>query len=83
MLSEKSQEVAARARTIYAHRLMADLESQHLGRCVAIEPDSGDYFLADSFGDAVRSAREAYPNRICSVIRIGHEAALHLGDLTQ
>lgn len=82
MLSERSRDVAARAKAIYVQRLQAELESHHLHRYVAIEPDSGDFFLADSFGPAVRCARDAYPNRLCFVIQIGKEAALHLGELT-
>ena len=82
VLSERSRDIAERAKALYANRLQAELESLHSGRYVAIEPDSGHFFVADSFGEAVRSARDADPNRISLVIRIGHEAALHLGELT-
>jgi hypothetical protein len=82
MISKESQSVADRARQIYADRMQSQMEAEHPDRHIAIEPDSGDFFLADSFGEAVRAAREAHPNRISFVIRIGHKAAVHLGGVT-
>lgn len=79
MISKQSQSVAARAKSIYAEKLQADLESQHLHAYVAIEPDSGEYFLGDTFSAAIASAILAYPDRITFVMRIGHAAALHTG----
>lgn len=82
MISEQTRSVAQRAKRIYADRLQTQLEAEHPQRHVAIEPDSGDFFLGDSFGEAVRAARDAHPSRISFVIRIGHEAAVHLGGVT-
>ena len=79
MSSEATQSIAARAKRISADHLQTQLEAEHLGRHVAIEPDSGEFFLGDSFGEAVSAARDAHPNRISFVIRIGHQAAIHLG----
>jgi hypothetical protein len=81
MVSAHTQQVADRAKALYADRLQVELEAHHLGRYVAIEPESGEYFLADSFGDAVADARNSHPQRISFVIRIGYDAALHLGGL--
>ncbi len=81
MVSAHTQQIADRAKAIYADRLQVELEAHHLGRYVAIEPDSGEFFLADSFGAAVSEARSSHPQRISFVIRIGHAAALHLGGL--
>jgi len=82
MISEQTKSVAERAKLIYSGRLQRDLEAQHRGQFVAIEPDSGEYYLADSFGQAVAAARSAYPDRISFVIRIGHAAAIHIGRMT-
>jgi hypothetical protein len=79
MISEHSASVAARAKEIYASRLQAKLEAEQPNRFVAIEPESGQYYLADSFSKAVAAARAAYPERISFVIRIGHSAAIHIG----
>jgi hypothetical protein len=71
------------SKRLYAEHLQADLESQSIGKFVAIEPESEDYFVSESFDGAVRSSREKYPTRLCHVIRIGHKAAFHIGRMTQ
>ena len=81
MISKHSRSVAERAKAIYAEQLQRKLEIDHLDQHVAIEPDSGDYFIADSFSQAVAAARSAHPDRIAFVIWIGHEAAIHIGGI--
>jgi len=81
MISRQTTQFAERATAIYAERLRGDLEAAHTDRFVAIEPDSGEHFLADSFAGAVAAARTAHPDRISFVIRIGHPAAIHLGGM--
>lgn len=83
MISEHSRSVAARAKAIYARDLQAKLELEHPDKFVAIEPESGEYFVAESFSKAVAAARRVHADRISFVIRIGHDAALHIGRVTQ
>ncbi len=45
---------------------------------MAIEPESGEYFLGDTLDEAVRAARERHPSRLSHTVRVGHPAALHL-----
>ena len=82
MVSERSRTVAQRAKQIYVDCLQLRLTAEHPNEYVAIEPDSRDFFVADSFGQAVRDARTAHPDRISFVIRIGHDAAIHIGAAT-
>jgi hypothetical protein len=79
MVSADTRSVIERAKRIYAERLRAVLEPQHLNRFVAIEPDSGEYFLGETFDEAVKAARARHPSRLSHTIRIGHRAAFHLG----
>lgn len=79
MVSDDTKSVIERAKRIYAERLQAVLEPQHRNRFVAIEPESSDHFLADTFDEAVRSARAKYPSRLSHTIRIGHRGAFRLG----
>jgi hypothetical protein len=79
MISAETKSVIDRAKQIYANQLQADLESRHMDRFVAIEPDSGEYFLGNTFDEAVKSARMKYPSRLSHTIRIGHCAAFHIG----
>jgi hypothetical protein len=44
MVSAETRSVIDRAKQIYANQLQRDLESQHVDRFVAIEPESGEYF---------------------------------------
>ncbi len=81
MVSAETKSVIDRAKQIYASQLQADLESQHMDRFVAIEPESGEYFLGDTFDEAVKSARAKYPSRLSHTIRIGHPAAFHIGNV--
>jgi hypothetical protein len=81
MVSAETKSVIDRARQIYTERLQSELESKHMDRFVAIEPVSGEYFLGDSFDEAVKSARTKYPSRLSHTIRVGHRAAFHIGGL--
>lgn len=79
MISSHTAQVAERAKAIYRQRLQAELDPAHAGSYVAIEPESGQHFLADSFSGAVAAARATHPDRISFVIRVGHPATIHLG----
>ena len=79
MLSNKAQLVAERAKQAYEERLRKRLESSDHGRFVCVEPESGDFFLGDTIDEAVNQAIDAYPDRLTHTLRIGHEAALHIG----
>jgi hypothetical protein len=80
MVSAETHSVIERAKSIYCS-LQAMLEECHRSRFVSIEPDSGEFFLGDSFDEAVQAARFKYPDRISHTIRIGHATAIHLGQL--
>lgn len=79
MVSAETKLIIDRAKEIYAKRLQCELETDHMDRFVAIEPESGDFFLGDTFDEAVKSARTKYPSRLSHTIRIGHRAAFHIG----
>lgn len=79
MVSAETRSVIDRAKRIYAERLQPTLEAEHRNRFVAIEPESGEYFLADSLDEAVRLACEKHPSRLTHTIRVGHRTALTIG----
>jgi len=79
MVSAETKSVIARAKEIYAGQLRADLESRFRDRFVSIEPESGEYFLGDTFDEAVKCARTKYPTRLSHTIKIGSGAAFHIG----
>jgi len=71
--------IGEQAKRVYESRLKAELEPEHRDRFVAIEPVSESYFLGDEFIDAALAAKNADPDRKSFVIRVGQEAAFHLG----
>jgi len=79
MPSNKSNEVARRAQAIYEERLRENLEATNPDDFVAIEPESGDYFLGRSLSEAIQAARSAYPQRLSFALRVGHKATVELG----
>lgn len=72
-------EFVRRAEDLYDGQLKAVLERDHLDEYVAVDPDSGEYFLGKTLGEAARAARQSCPNRPTHLMRVGHKAALQLG----
>jgi hypothetical protein len=79
MNDETTRNLAERAERVYAERLKAVLERSHLNDFVAIEPISGDYFVATTLSEAVQAARKAHPDRLAYALRVGHRTAVHIG----
>ena len=71
--------IAEQAKRVYESRFEAELEAKHRDQFVAIEPVSESFYLGNEFIDAAMSAKNAYPDRKSFVIRVGHEAAFHIG----
>ena len=83
MLSDEAKLIAEKAKQIYEEKLRERLESSDHGRFVCIEPESGDFFLGDTFDDAVNQAIDVYPDRLTHTLRVGHAAAFHMGVLVR
>ena len=68
----------ARAREIF-ERIQGELEGQDHGVVVAIEPESGDYFVGRTLGQADRAAFQSYPDQWVYFVRTDDpEAAIPL-----
>jgi len=81
MVSEKTADVARRAKQLREEKLRSKLEATIMHDFVAIEPDSGDYFFGKTLSEAIQAARAAHPTRIAFTMRIGH-AAVNIGVLS-
>jgi hypothetical protein len=67
MIFSHTTQVAERAKAIYSRGLQAELEAAHPNSYVAIVPESGEHFVADSFGGAVAAARSSSgPHFLCN-----------------
>jgi hypothetical protein len=81
MTSQETLDLVRRAEKLYTERYQENLERSHRDHFVAIEPDSGDYFIGATLSEAAAAARNAYPERRAFVLRVGHRTAVHLGQL--
>ncbi len=79
MTDASVDEFVRRAEQIYNTRLRAVLEPEHRDEFVAIEPESGEFFLGKTLSEAMGAARQSHPDRLAHAMRVGHKAALHFG----
>ena len=75
--------VAESAKKVYDEDLRVQLEQDHRDEFVAIEPTSRRFFLGKTFLEVALEAKNTYPDRKIFVIRIGHDAAFHIGAFSQ
>jgi len=57
-------------------KLDPQLRGQYHGKFVAIDTDSGDYFIGDTTMEADKKARAKYPGKVFYIGRIGYRAAI-------
>lgn len=69
-LSEKGEEIYK--------RLKDQLEPLYKGKIMAIEINSGDYFIGDTLSEACTKAKQKYPDKIFHFIRIGYPVVYHI-----
>lgn len=79
MIREDRESVADVARRMYDEKLRETLEPGHNDEFVAIEPESGEYFLAKTLSAAIGASRSKYPDRLAHALRVGHKATVHFG----
>lgn len=69
-LSEEGEEIYK--------RLKKQLEPKYKGKIMAIEIDSGDYFIGDTVSDADKKAKQKYPDKIFHFVKIGYPIVYYL-----
>ena len=67
-----------RAKQTYNEQLAAKLEPAYTGKIVAIEPESGDYFLGEDEVEAAEKARAAGCDAPLYFLRVGSRYAHRL-----
>jgi hypothetical protein len=75
----ETMELTTKAREIYKARLEQELEAAHKGRIVAIEVESGDYFLGHSEIEAYEKACEKHPGKKFGFLRVGARTTHFVG----
>ena len=71
--------VAEAAKAVYESDYRAQMESENFGKFIAIEPDSRICFVGETFIDAAMQAKTKIPEKMSFVIKIGSDAAIHIG----
>ena len=79
MTAKQSVELATRASTIYEQKLRGRLEATNPDDFVAIEPESGDFFLGKTLSEAIQAARKSHPDRLPFALRVGHASTVEIG----
>lgn len=72
--SKRIRVLAQEGEKIYESQLKRKLEGKHRGKIVAIDVDSGKYFMGKTVLEAVEKGRQKYPNKLFHVIRVGYPA---------
>ena len=68
--------LAGKARKIYNERLKDSLETCCRGQFVAVEVDSGDYFLGSTPLEAITSGKRKHPEKPFHAMKVGYKAGL-------
>ena len=71
--------IIARGQSLYEDVLKTELEREHFGRFVAIDPESGRYFLGDTSAEALGAAHDALPSSRFYLTRVGYKTAHTIG----
>lgn len=67
------------AKSMYNAELKESLERDFVGQYVAIVIATRRHYIRQTFLEAALAARESEPDHVPFVIRIGHDAAFHIG----
>jgi hypothetical protein len=70
-----NNDLVERGQNTYEQRLASILQPSHIGEFVAVEPDSGQYFLGSTASAALVAAHDAMPNNLFYLTRVGRETA--------
>jgi hypothetical protein len=68
------ERLVAQGEALYQQHLKSQLEPAYRGQIVAIETESGDYFVGKSVAEAARKARKKHPQKVFYFVKIGFPA---------
>lgn len=74
--SINTTEIARIGEQIYQNELKEKLEKENVGKFVAIEVESKDYFIGVTQTEATLKAKKKYPDKIFYMVKIGFPAVI-------
>lgn len=75
----RREDFIERGKRLYDEKLRGELEPENTGRFLAVEPHAEKYFLGDTDVEALTAAREAMPESLFYLVRVGYAAAHSIG----
>jgi len=66
-----TEELIQKREKFYEEKLKDKLEKRHFGKFVAIEVDSGEFFIGETLEEALEKAKKKFPDKIFHSIKIG------------
>lgn len=78
-LNAQKQAFLDKARSIYVDRLRDELEPQHDGELIAVEPESGGYVLAKTFREIDLASQAQFGTKPVHIFRVGGGGAVKIG----
>ena len=73
------EQIAEKGQKIYNEKLKTTLEASSQGKFVAIDVETGEYFISDTLIGALQEAKSKYPNKLFHTIKIGSEGVFKMG----
>ena len=70
-LDDAQRQLMETAKTIYEEKLKPILEPQHIGKVIAVEPESGDYVLGASLTEVDAACRARFGSRPVRIFSVG------------
>ena len=70
---------AENSMAVYRDRIRPLVYPKQKGRMLVLEPESGDYEIADHAIDASEKLRERHPGDLFFTIKIGYKASISFG----
>ena len=71
-------EIARKGEEIYQTKFKEKLEKNYFGKFVAIEVDSGEYFVGDTLAAASDKAKKKFPGAVTYIKKIGFPAVFRM-----
>ena len=76
---EASANVLETAKKLYEERWKTKLEAEHWGKIIAVEPESGDYVLGQTFREVDLARQAKFGTKMVYTFRVGGGGAVSIG----
>lgn len=76
MQKTENGQLVKKGKQLYETKLRRLLEPEHKGEYIAVEPESGDYYLGRTMSETYEKAAEEHPDKKFFLARVGYKAAL-------